>query len=273
MDSLNDKIILITGSTEGIGKQTAIDLAAAGASIIVHGRNEEKARKAWLEVTKHAKGNKIHYAVADFSSLAETKKMAEDLLQLFPKIDVLINNAGVYKYKRELTPDGFEMTFAVNHLAHFLLTNLLIDLIKKSDYKRIINVASQAHASHIDFDNLQGEKYYDGYDAYSRSKLCNILFTYMLAEKLKGTGISANALHPGVIRTKLLREGWGFGGASVETGSKTSVYLAVSKDVENITGAYFINNRISNPAPITHDISVQQQLWRISEEIVKQYRI
>ena len=269
MDSLKDKIILITGSTEGIGKQTAIDLAAMGATIIVHGRNEEKAQKAWQEVLKHSGGNNVHYTVADLSSLEEIRKMAEDIHLRFPKIDILINNAGVYKNKRELSKDGFEMTFAVNHLAHFLLTGLLMDLIKKSESRRIINVASQAHASHLDFGNLQGEKHYEGYDAYSRSKLCNILFTYSLAQNLNGTGVSVNALHPGVIRTKLLRDGWGFGGAPVETGSKTSVYLAVSKDVENTTGAYFINNRISNPAAITHDISVQLQLWRISEEMVK----
>jgi NAD(P)-dependent dehydrogenase (short-subunit alcohol dehydrogenase family) len=265
---MKDKIVLITGSTDGIGRQIAIDLAEMGASVIIHGRNELKARDAMKDITRQTGNKKLDFVVADLASLAQIKKLAAEIRSKYDRIDVLINNAGVFMNRRELSQDGFEMTFAVNHLSYFLLTGLLLDLVKKSNYARIINVASMAHANSLDFDNLQGEKYFEGYDAYSRSKLCNILFTYKLASKLKGSHVTVNVLHPGVIRTKLLHAGWGGGGASLERGAETSVYLATSPDVEGVSGKYFANRRITDSSSVSHDISVQDKLWELSEQFV-----
>ena len=267
METIKDRIVLVTGATDGIGKQTAIDLAEIGAKVIIHGRDEEKAGETLAEIRDKSGNNSLESCVADFASLEQVREMAGDITSRFDRLDILINNAGVFMKNRKESHDGFEMTFAVNHLAHFLLTGMLLDTIKKPDYARIIHVASQAHASRLDFDNLQGEKFYDGYDAYARSKLCNILFSNKLARELAGTDVTSNALHPGVIRTKLLKAGFGYGGADWEQGSKTSVYLAASPDVEEITGRYFAHERTSTPAGIASDISVQDKLWKMSEEM------
>jgi len=264
---IRDKIVLITGSTDGIGKQTAVDLADMGAKVIVHGRNESKAKETIKEVFEITGNNKLDIIAADLSSLNQIREMADEIKNRFGKIDVLINNAGIFKTTQDLCEDGFEMTFAINHLSYFLLTNLMLDLIKNSEYKRIVNVASQAHGHDLDFDNLQGEKYYEGYDAYARSKLCNIMFSYALSRKLQGTGITANVLHPGVISTKLLHEGFGMGGAPIESGSKTSVYLASSEEVKNVSGKYFVNRMESNSSQISYNVEVQKQLWELSEKM------
>jgi NAD(P)-dependent dehydrogenase (short-subunit alcohol dehydrogenase family) len=261
------KTILITGSTDGIGKQTALELAQLGNRIIIHGRDINRC----IDVRNHIKaisGNKyIDFIAADLSSMKAVRSMAEEIKNNYKKLDVLINNAGVFERKKKITADGFERTFAVNHLSVFLLTGLLYDLIKNSAPARIITVSSMAHASEIDFDNLQGEKHYDGHDAYSRSKLCNILFTFELAERLNHNGVTANCLHPGVISTKLLHAGWGMGGASLESGAQTSVYLAAAEELEDVTGKYFSNRRESKPAAICNDINVRKKLWKISESL------
>ncbi|MEZ5195036.1 MAG: SDR family oxidoreductase [Bacteroidales bacterium] len=268
MNSIRNKIVLITGSTDGIGKQTALDLAKMGAELIVHGRNEERALNAIHELKATSGNEKMHFVTSDLSSLKQIKNMSDEIHHRFEKIDVLINNAGVFKTKRELSDYGFEMTFAVNHLSYFLLTKLLLDLIGESEYKRIVNVASQAHADKLDFDNLQGERHFDGFDAYSRSKLCNIMFTYALAQRLDGTGIIVNALHPGVISTKLLHTGFGMGGSSLNTGSKTSVFLTTSPEVDGVSGGYFVNSRLAKSSKISYDQKIQDELWSISEKLV-----
>ncbi len=261
---MDSKTILITGSTDGIGRQTALELAHSGHKVIIHGRNPERVKTVFNEIQKATGNDGLDYVVADLSSHEEVRKMAETIKSKFSVLDVLINNAGVFRSNRELSKDEFEMTFAVNHLAHFLLTNLLLDTIKKADNGRIVTVSSMAHSSDIDFDNLQGEKFFDGYTAYAYSKLCNILFTFHLAEKLTGSNVTANCLHPGVISTKLLHAGWGMGGGSLKQGAETSVYLATSSDVGNVTGKYFVSKRPANPAAISYDSEVRKRLWDIS---------
>ncbi len=195
--------------------------------------------------------------------------MAKEIEDRFADLKVLINNAGVFEQSKRLSKDGYEMTFAVNHLAHFALTLLVLPLLSKNQPSRIISVSSMAHSYDIDFSNLQGEKGYSGYTAYSYSKLANILFTFELAERLKNLGlnITVNCLHPGVIGTKLLRKGWGIGGGSVEEGARMSVYLAESDDVSNITGEYFRDMRVSSPAEVAYDREVRKKLWEISEKL------
>ncbi len=268
MDSMKNKIVLITGATDGIGKQTAFDLAEIGAAIIIHGRDHERTKNVASEIKESTDNPSIDFFVADLSSLQEVKNFSDQIHEKYDRLDVLINNAGVYMNHKELSKDGYEMTFAVNHLAHFLLTDLLIDLMDKSANGRILNVASMAHAHEIDFDNLQGEKFYAGYTAYSYSKLCNILFTYRLARQLEDKGVTVNCLHPGVIRTKLLRAGWGMGGSPLSSGSKTSVYLASSPEVEEVTGRYYANSRPANSAKVSHDPFVQNKLWQMSEMLI-----
>lgn len=269
-----DKIILITGSTDGIGKQVAIELTQKGATVLVHGRNKSKGTEAVDEIISKTKNSKIDFFLSDFSSLKQVGTLAEEIKSKHNRLDVLINNAGVFMKKRVFSEDGFEMTFAVNHLSHFLLTNLLLDLLIKSSPARIINIASMVHQSaDFDFDNLMGEKHYSGYNAYAISKLANVMFTFKLSEKLKGTGVTVNCLHPGGINTKLLREGFSGGGRSVEVGAKIPVYLASSSKVENITGKYFIKRlrdlRIheTQSSPISYDRNLQEKLWEISAKL------
>jgi len=268
---MKNKIILITGSTDGIGKQTANDLAETGATVIIHGRDYKRTKDTAEEIAGMTGNNSLNFFVADLSSLHEVKRLAEEIYSKYLHIDILINNAGVFQQHKEMSSDGYEMTFAVNHLSHFLLTRLLTDLLVKAYKSRIINVSSMAHANHIDFENLQGEKFYDGYEAYSLSKLCNILFTYEAARRLQPLGITVNCLHPGVIKTKLLRTGWGLGGSPIETGSKTSVYLATSAEVENVTGRYFSNSRQVSSSRVSLDVSVQNKLWQLSEKMVHSF--
>ncbi len=266
---MKDEIVLITGSTDGIGKQTAIDLAEKGASVIVHGRNRNKAAEAADEVARKSGNKNIDSVSADLASFNDIHNMADELHAKYHHLDVLINNAGVFMNQRKLSEEGIEMTLAVNHLAFFLLTGLVLDLVKNSEYARIINVASMAHASHIDFDNLQGEKHFEGYDAYSRSKLCNILFTYKLARMVRDTPVTVNCLHPGVIRTKLLKAGWGMGGSGTEKGAETIVYLASSAEVQDVSGKYFANRKMIGSAGVSYDIAVQNKLWTATEQLCR----
>jgi NAD(P)-dependent dehydrogenase (short-subunit alcohol dehydrogenase family) len=267
-DSMKGRVVLITGSTDGIGKQTALELADMGARVILHGRNEEKGMKV-LEEIRHRTGNDgLEFFLADLSSQAEVRKLSSQVQDRHDKLHVLINNAGVYMRDRKLTPDGFESTFAVNFLAPFLLTNLLLDLLKESSPSRIISTASIAHVNaRVDLNNLQGERGYDGFDAYALSKLAIILFTYRLADKLKNTKVTANCLHPGVINTKLLRAGWGLGGENVEVGARTPVYLASSPEVEGVSGRYFENMHPSTSSPLSRDKELQETFWKIGEKL------
>jgi NAD(P)-dependent dehydrogenase (short-subunit alcohol dehydrogenase family) len=267
--ALSDKIILVTGATDGIGRETARELAMMEATVIVHGRNAARVESAIEELPRSAGSSKLETAVADFSSLKQVRQLAGRIAGRFPRVDVLINNAGVFMRNRVLSEDGFEMTFAVNHLAHFLLTNLLLPLLKKGTAARIITVSSAVHSSAaLDFENLNAEKHFDAHGAYALSKLANILFSKELAVRLEGSGITSNALHPGVINTKMLREAFNMSGASVKEGAATSVYLASSPAVEGVTGKYFIHKREARAAPIADNASLRERFWNASASFV-----
>jgi len=261
---LKNKIILLTGATDGIGKQTAYELAAKNAILLMHGKNINKGLTVRDEIITKTKNTNIFYFNADFTFLKEIEKLSKNIHKKIPHIDILINNAGIYENERIIIPGGIEKNFMVNHLASFSLTLRLLDLLKTSKCARIINVSSMIHANNIDFENLNGEKYYSGESAYSLTKLCNILFTNELSLKLKNHHITVNALHPGVINTKLLRAGWGKFGSSAAEGAKRILYLADSDEVKNITGKYFMNDKPVRSADITYDKNIRKKLWDIS---------
>jgi NAD(P)-dependent dehydrogenase (short-subunit alcohol dehydrogenase family) len=232
----------------------------------VHGRDDDRCRSALEEVRRQAENGSHRSFVADLSELAQVRRLTEEVLEAGSRLDVLILNAGVFRHGRELTPDGIETTFAVNHLAHFALTLGLVKRLCRSAPSRIVVVSSMVQADAIDFDDLQGEHNYSGFGAYARSKLCNVLFTRTLAERLKGTGVTANCLHPGVINTKLLRASWS-GGAPAAEGAKTPVYLATSPEVADISGQYFVDRRPASPSPVSEDADIRERLWQISEKL------
>jgi NAD(P)-dependent dehydrogenase (short-subunit alcohol dehydrogenase family) len=250
--------ILVTGSSDGIGKETAVLLARAGARVIVHGRNEARA----VEAARSIAGAESW--ICDFGSLEAVRSAAAKLPS---GIDVLINNAGVYLKTRQVTKDGYEATFQINHLAPFLLTNLLLPSM--SEGSRIVNVSSQVHSgAEIAWDDLMRELSYSGYGAYGQSKLANLLFTRELARRQKKATV--NALHPGVIGTKLLRGGFGgMGGGSLAQGAETPVYLALSKEVEGVTGKYFAHRSETWPSPQALDDEAAQRLWDVSERLTR----
>ncbi len=265
------KVMLITGSTDGIGRQTAIEVARAGAQVIVHGRSAERVEEARRAIGAAAPdAPEPEGLVADFSSLAAVRRMAEAFRGRHAKLDVLINNAGVFETLRVESLDRLERTFAVNHLAHFLLTNLLLEPLRAAAPSRVVTVSSVAHnAGELDFDDLQAERSYDGYGAYASSKLANLLFANALARRVLDARITSNALHPGTVGTKLLRRGFGHGGASVEEGARTGVYLALSREVDGVTGRYFSNRRPVRPSSAALDEALQERLWEVSERLVR----
>ena len=275
---MTGKTVLVTGATSGIGEATARALAADGAQVLVHGRNRAKGATVVEKIKTGNPGAAVEFVEADFAELASVRALAAEVLKRTPRLDVLINNAGGTYAKRELTADGFEMTFGTNHLAHFLLTNLLLDRIKASAPARIVNVSSAGHRlGRIDFDDLQGAHGYSFVQAYGQSKLANILFTRALARRLEGTSVTANALHPGAVRTGLgmnntgpmtiiIKLGQGFILPPAK-GARTSIYLASSPEVERVTGAYFANCKEVKPSAAALDDAVAERLWRVSAEL------
>jgi NAD(P)-dependent dehydrogenase (short-subunit alcohol dehydrogenase family) len=278
---MQGKICLITGGTNGIGKATALALARMGATVIIVGRNAAKTVQVADEI-KTATGSKsVDTLIGDLSSQAEIRRVAAEFKNKYNQLHVLLNNAGGIFFERQTTVDGYEMTFALNHLAYFLLTNLLLDTVKASAPARIVNVSSGAHPSgKVDFDNLQNERGYGAMSAYSNSKLENILFTIELAQRLEGMGVTVNCLHPGFVATGFGTNNGGllgklFGaisplfGRSPEKGAETSIYLASSPDVEKITGKYFVDSKIATPASQANDREVAHKLWAVSAQLVK----
>jgi NAD(P)-dependent dehydrogenase (short-subunit alcohol dehydrogenase family) len=265
---LRDKIILITGSTDGIGKQCALDAANEGAEVIVHGRNEERLLQT-INLIKETTGNENIFGVlADFSSLAETKVMINELKSNYSHIDILINNAAELLLDRCVTGDGFETQFQVNYLAHFLITEELLPLLNRGESSRIINVSSMIHSPSVDFDNLQGQHSYNGSGAYALTKTLNILHAYDLADRIGTQKTGVFTVHPGVIETKLLKTAFS-GGAPISEGADNVLYVAKSDTLTNMTGLYIENRRPMQSNPITYNKEFQVRLREISFEMIK----
>ena len=261
------KTILVTGATDGIGRATARELVERGCAVIVHGRDEQRAGEAARELAAATGSPDVTWVAGDFGSLAGVRAMAEQVLRACPRLDVLINNAGIAVRDRRLSADGYESTLAVNHLAPFLLTVLLLDRLRESAPARIVNVSSGVHASgRIDLDDLQMERRFDGWQAYCNSKLANALFTCELARRVDAAELTANFLHPGVIDTKLLHVNFG-GGSPVEAGARTPVYLALDSDVAGVTGAYFVDRRRARASSLAGNRRMARELWRVSEAL------
>lgn len=266
---MNGKICLVTGATDGIGKVTALALAKMGATVVGVGRDPNKAERVQAEA--HNLPGTLEMMTADFSSQDEISDFAAAFLRKYDSLHVLVNNAGAIIPDYRETVDGIEMTFAVNHLSMFLLTNLLLETIIASAPARIVNVASSVHEGEsIDFDDLGNKKNFSLWTAYGRSKLANILFTYELARRLEGTNVTVNALHPGYIATNLApAAGLKMSPPlSPEQGAETQIWLASSPDVEGVTGKYFSRKREAKSSPETHDAKVAKRLWDVSAEMV-----
>lgn len=275
--SIKGRIVLVTGATNGIGLVTARELARMGAQVTIVSRNLAKCA-AVAEGIKAETGNPVEFIAADLSTLAGIMHAAAIFKQRHTRLHVLVNNAGALFFRRALTVDGYEMTLALNHLNYFLLTILLLDILKASAPARIVNVSSDAHeGGSIDFGNLHGQHHYRGMQAYGQSKLANVLFTYELARRLEGSGVTANALHPGFIATGFASNNgpvYAFGMKLVglfirkpAEGAQTSIYLASSPDVEGVTGKYFIDCRAVDSSPLSHDQALAEKLWQVSLEL------
>jgi len=262
------KTILVTGATDGIGRDTARQLLEMGHAVLVHGRSQRKAEAEAAELAKRT-GGRADAVWDDLSQMTQVVELAGQAHARAPVLDVLIHNAGVYERERRLTGDGFEMTMAVNHFAPFLLTHHLLSDITAAPAGRIVVVSSMTHqGARLDVDDLSFSRRFDGYGVYSASKLANVLFTRALARRLVGTPVTVNALHPGVIDTKLLRAAFSGRGASVDQGARTSVYLATSDEVDGVTGGYFVDCRKTQPSKLAQDEALQESLWRESEQVL-----
>jgi NAD(P)-dependent dehydrogenase (short-subunit alcohol dehydrogenase family) len=279
MTDMSGRICLVTGATRGIGRATAEALAKSGAHVLLHGRDSASVGAVCREMIRYGQ---VDGVVGDLSSLAAVRKLANEVAAQYPRLDVLVNNAGTGTRRRQTTTDGYERTFAINHLAPFLLTNLLLERLKAGKAARVVTVSSMAHrGATLDFDDLNWEKRkFSGLGAYGASKLANILFTVELASRLAGSGVTANCLHPGVVATNIFTA---FGGRtgkvftvllrpfmlSPADGAKTSIYLASSPEVANVTGKFFDKCREVPPTPAAQDVAAAKRLWDISAKLTR----
>jgi NAD(P)-dependent dehydrogenase (short-subunit alcohol dehydrogenase family) len=275
---MKDKFCLVTGATSGIGLVTARELARLGATVVLMGRSRERGEATREEIVAQTGNKNVELILADFASLASVRAGAEEFLARYNRLDVLVNNAGIFSGERRLSTDGYELTFAVNHLAPFLLTNLLLDTLKASAPARIVTVSSGAHtAGRGNFEDVRAERGYNGFPIYAESKLANVLFTYELARRLEGSGVTANCLHPGAVRTNFAGDSQGFFAfafslvrpflLSPEQGAQTSIFLAASPEVEGVNGKYFANRRAQTSSSVSYDRTLQERLWTMSEEL------
>ncbi len=278
MGILSGKRVLVTGATAGIGFETAKALGLLGADVIIVGRNAQKTQAALDELKRLTQAN-LDSFLADLSSLADIARLGREVLAKYDQLHVLVNNAGAINPSRELTVDGYERTFATNHLGYFALTQALLPALEAAAPSRIVNVASEAHrGGQLDFDDLMAERGYSAFPVYARSKLANILYTRELARRLEGTGVTANCLHPGVVDSQFMKGKTGLwklfgqiGGLfmiSSEAGAKTSVYLAASPEVQGVSGQYFDKCRSKKPTARAQDDDVAKRLWDVSEKLV-----
>lgn len=276
---MQGKIVLVTGATNGIGKVTAHELAKKGATVVIVGRNRAKTEETLNDIKAKSGNNNVDMLLGDLSSMAEVRRVAEEFKRKYNRLDVLINNAGAWFTSREETVDGYEMTFALNHLSYFLLTNLLLDVLKASAPARIINVSSEAHMSvSMDFDDLQNKKSFTGgFKPYSQSKLANVLFSYELARRLQGTGVTVNSLHPGFVATGFGKNNSGLMkwvmsiahrfALTEEQGAQTIIHLASSPEVEGVTGKYWEKSKPIKSSTVSYDEAAQRRLWEVSEQL------
>jgi NAD(P)-dependent dehydrogenase (short-subunit alcohol dehydrogenase family) len=277
-DSMGGKVVLITGGTSGIGKAAATALAGMGAHVVITGRNEERGKQALQEIREESGNEGVELMLADLAVQAEVQRLAEEFRERHDRLDVLVNNAGLVLSERTETPDGIETQLAINHLAPFLLTNLLLDLLEKSAPSRIVTVSSDAHRwGKMDLDDLQSRKRYRAFSVYGMTKLANVMFTYELAERLEGTGVTVNCLHPGSVNTNfavssrslftLLFRAFKPFMRSPEQGADTLIYLAASPEVEGMTGKYLVDRRVKAASDAAYDQTTRKELWEASEEL------
>ena len=267
MRNLPEAIVLVTGATDGLGRRVALELAERGATVLLHGRSRERCEAVLEEVRRQTGSEGSRYYLADLSSLAAVRKLAEEIVSEHDRLDVLVNNAGVVAEQREETEDGLELTFAVNYLAHFLLSNLLLPLLRCSAPARVVNVAS-AGQSRVDFRDVMLERDYDAIRAYTQSKLAQVMFTLDLAERLQSTGVTVNALHPATLMdTKMVLETFGRTSSTVREGADATVRLAVSPELEEVTGRYFDGTRTTRANRQAYDAEARKRLWNLSEEL------
>lgn len=277
--SVTGKEIVVTGGTDGIGKVTALELAKLGAKVTIVGRNAAKGDSVVRELRARAKSETIHFVQGDLATHKGVAQAAAQLTERMQKLDVLVNNAGGMFQARTVTQDGIEQTFALNHLGYFGLTAQLMGPLRAAERSRIVNVASAAHfGAKLDLGDLQNEKQYSGWRAYSQSKLANIYFTYELARRLEGTKVSVNCLHPGFVASSFGNNNSGltrllFGIAksiaaiSERDGAKTSIFLASSLEVDTVSGKYFDKCKAVKSSPVSYDTEIARQLWNDSERL------
>ena len=273
---MKNKIVLITGATSGLGKETARGLAKLGAKIVFTTRDNLKGEKTRNELITSSQNENIDMLKCDLASFVSIRNCCKEFKSKYDSLHVLINNAGVWDFKRRESKDGIENIFATNYLAPFLMTNLLLDVLKKSSPSRIINVTSGMHYGTINFDDIEFKQKFSGAKAYRQSKLGLILFTRLLAKKLDGTGVTVNVVHPGMNKTDLGRDAGGFSrvifkmmGKDPKIGAETSIYLASSPDVGNITGEYFAKKEIKRSSKESYDMDLAKKLWDVSKKYVK----
>jgi NAD(P)-dependent dehydrogenase (short-subunit alcohol dehydrogenase family) len=275
---LDKQVCLVTGATNGIGKITAQEIASQGLQVVVVSRNAARCAATVAEIREKTGNQTVDMLVADLSSQSAIRELAMSFCEKYKRLDVLVNNAGGFFMKRIETEDGIEMTWALNHLSYFLLTNLLLERLKDSAPARIINVSSNAHlGGTIDFSDLEGHKRYSGWKAYGQSKLANILFTFELARRLEGSGVTANAMHPGFVATgfaknnnRLVRFIVNLShlfALSPEEGARTVIYLATSPEVEGVSGEYFIKQKATRAAKAAYNRDIAKRLWKVSQHL------
>ena len=274
--SPNEKTILITGATNGIGKAAALAIASQGGRLVIVGRNAAKTEAVAAELRQTSGNPAVDFLLADLSSMAEVRRLAAEFSARYPRLDVLVNNAGAFFMRRQQSVDGLEMTFALNHLSYFLLTNLLLDTLKASAPARVVNVASASESSaRVDWDDLQMTRKYSGFQAYAISKRFNLYFTYELARRLEGSGVTADALHPGSVATGIWANPFGplrglarpltrLMMRSPEQGAETVVYLATSPEVQGATGRYYVNCQPRHSSRASQDADAARRAWQVS---------